>query len=1007
MTVDSIDIEEPRLSLDQIHRAAKAMSLCKDLVYLILQFCNEENLKRTAHVLEQETGYFFDLQYFEELVLKGSWDEVESYLSSFTEAEDNKYSTKIYFEIMKQKYLEALDKHEFAVALDILLKDLKVFERTNKELYKEMTQLLSLDDFREHNLLAFYGDTSSARKRLVNDLRNFIEANPLLQEKTKFPQITKSRLRRLINQSLNWQHIHCANPHPQPHIDTLFIDHKCPESDNLQNQSNKDSSLISVQMVPFALHLTSTSTSNKSSENQSKIITTDVNIVNPSSKQAFGDRTDSCLDASESKSKEYVDNEDKEDSATELPSDFPKNVERIINVGSAPTTMDFNPFHETLLLVGNSIGVIELWDVASAKKLVLQEFVIPGEDIAKNPGISVNRVLWSSDGALFGVAYSKRLVHLYSYRTKDNHFDQHLEIDAHVGGVWDISTGAKQYTFKGHDAPVYSLCPHNKKDVHFLFSVSTSGEIKAWLFDNVGSRLTYDAPGFCCMRMVYSTDGKRLFSCGTNGNGDSYIVEWNEREGSIIRNYCGLSKCSSAMIHFDTSVNQFLAAGDEHLIKIWDMDSAEIRVVIDADGDLPARPYIRFDKKGNFLAVCGNHNQIKILANDIGRELLQNSPSVSGGSDGFLADSFSKLSVNPSPEPLKAVLEEGNSYRGEAPDVWEYYPRPQGPEILPKMAVPNISQVVEVSRCQSVRLTSEIEVNMIRRLMYAHSGNAILALAESGTHLLWRWPKSYANSTGLATTKSAPKLIQPWNGSLMINDIPVSSTNVSTFTWSKNDSYVVSSSGGMVNLYNIFTFKKLRSVSPTPPGPTCVLFYPPDNNVIAIGFDDSRILIFNIRQDKLLSTLQGHSSRISGLAFSSTFNVLVSCAVDTEIVLWDMVKWEKKRSTILQISVGYLASELSETIIQLDKDHNHFLAVHETQLAIYETMTLRRIKQWTIANFCTRISHATSYVGPLVVAAHPQKPSQLAIGLSNGEVVIIEPLGCDEDKWTAPPFARI
>ncbi|CAA0829350.1 Topless-related protein 1 [Striga hermonthica] len=681
------------------------MSLCKDLVYLILQFCNEENLKKTAHVLEQETGYFFDLQYFEELVIEGSWDEVERYLSSFTAAEDNKYSTKIYFEIRKQKYLEALDKHEFAAALDILLKDLKVFGQTNKELYKEMTQLLSLDDFREHNLLAYYGDTSSARKRLVNELKNFIEANPLLQERTKFPQINKSRLRRLINQSLNWQHIHCANPHPQPHIDTLFTDHKCPEPDNMQNQSNKDSSL--------------------------------------------------------------------------------------------------------------------------------------------------------------------------------------------------------------------------------------------------------------------------------------------------------------------------------------------------------ARPYIRFDKKGNLLAVCGDHRKIKILANDIGRELLQNSPSVSGGSDGFLADSFSKLSVNPTPEPLKAVLEEGNSFRGEAPDVWEYYPRPPGPELLTKMAVPNISQVVEVARCQSVRLTSEMEVNMIRRLMYARSGNAILALAENGTHLLWRWPKSYANSSGLATTKSAPKLFQPMNRSLMINDIPVGSNNVSCFTWSNNDSYVVSSSGGTVNLYDMVNFKKLRSVFRTPPGPTCVLFYPVDNNVIAIGFDDSRILIFNIREDKVLSTLQGHSSRISGLAFSNTFNVLVSCAVDTEIVLWDTVKWEKKRSTILQISVGYLASDLSETIIQLDKDHNHFLAVHETQLAIYETMTLRRIKQWTIANFCTRISHATyscdsefvyavmrdgillildasdlspkfeidfyaylpshlrSGVGPLVVAAHPQKPCQLALGLSNGEVAVIEPLGCDEDKWTAPPFARI
>lgn len=43
----------------------------------------------------------------------------------------------------------------------------------------------------------------------------------------------------------------------------------------------------------------------------------------------------------------------------------------------------------------------------------------------------------------------------------------------------------------------------------FLFSTSNNGEIKAWLFDNMGPRVQYDAPGHSCMRMVYSADGKR------------------------------------------------------------------------------------------------------------------------------------------------------------------------------------------------------------------------------------------------------------------------------------------------------------------------------------------------------------------------------------------------------------------------------------------------------------------------------------------------------------------
>lgn len=41
---------------------------------------------------------------------KGNWDEVETYLSRFTKVDDNSYSMKIFFEIRKQKYFEALDK---------------------------------------------------------------------------------------------------------------------------------------------------------------------------------------------------------------------------------------------------------------------------------------------------------------------------------------------------------------------------------------------------------------------------------------------------------------------------------------------------------------------------------------------------------------------------------------------------------------------------------------------------------------------------------------------------------------------------------------------------------------------------------------------------------------------------------------------------------------------------------------------------------------------------------
>ncbi|CAD6333853.1 unnamed protein product [Miscanthus lutarioriparius] len=83
--------------------------VCDRGSHVVLQFLNEK-FKETVHKLEQEPGFYFNMKHFEDLVQGGEWDEVERYLSGFTKLEDNRYSMKIFFDIRKQKYLEALDR---------------------------------------------------------------------------------------------------------------------------------------------------------------------------------------------------------------------------------------------------------------------------------------------------------------------------------------------------------------------------------------------------------------------------------------------------------------------------------------------------------------------------------------------------------------------------------------------------------------------------------------------------------------------------------------------------------------------------------------------------------------------------------------------------------------------------------------------------------------------------------------------------------------------------------
>ncbi|KAL5853179.1 hypothetical protein ACOSQ3_008297 [Xanthoceras sorbifolium] len=1074
-------------------------SLSEELVFLILQFFNEEGLKRSAHLLERETGLYFDMKFFEEMVLDGNWEEVERYLSSFTKVDDNRYSTKIYFEIRKQNFLEALDSKNHAKALNILTKDLKVFAPGNEELFNEMTLLLTLDDIREHESLSMYGDTRSARKVMMPELKKVIEANPIFRGKLKFPTIKRNRLRRLINQSLNWQHLHCANPHANPDINTLFEDHVCHPPDDRSTVQLAESNALPSQAssVPIVMAgwnpnlstLTDSSVSTGalslgSRPNQATNMDGQEDYV-MFKKMPFGILDEvtstftysglnhiSLLNIPDGLPKTSLKNDKFQSSGLISKADLPKTVARILNEGSSPVSMDFHPVQHTFLLVGTNVGDIGLWDVNSGAKLLSRNFKVWNigacsmlfqAALGKDPFVSVNRITWSPDGSLFGVAYSKHIAQLYSYHGGSD-VRQKLEIDAHVGGindlafsvpneqllvitcgddktvkVWDVVSGVKMHSFEGHDAPVYSLCPHAKELIHFIFSTSVDGEIRAWLYDNMGARVDYDAPGLARTRMAYSADGRRLFSCGTNKDGESFLVEWDESEGSIKRTYQGLRNNSLADVQFGITKNQFLAAGDDHTIKIWDMDKVELLTTIDVDGGLPANPHICFNKEGTLLAVIANENRINILATDNGLQLIDSSESCSTDASRVLSGNLRELALNPTSAVASAAVAEGDALVDAKPDI-------SGEADDKSRSIVGNHVIIRPSQCLPLHPPSYMEVNKMSRLIYNNAGNAILALASNGIHLLWKWPKDYLNLSGKATTKVAPQLWQPKSSlRLMINDVIGNNPEeaVPCFALSKNDSYLISASGGMISLFNMITFKTITNIMPPAPAATCLTFYPQDNNIIAIGMDDSRILIYHVRVAEVKAKLEGHSKRITGLAFSSALNTLVSSGADAQISVWNVDGWEKQKCRFWQMPEGKMPVARSDTFIQFHLDQTRFLVVHETQLAIYEAKELQCLLQWvpvgpvsisqatfscdsqmvyagfgdgTISVFDAsnlelkcKVS-STSYLSlssslyayPIAIAAHPQKPTQFAVGLTDGGVLVFEPQE-PEGKWLVLP----
>ncbi|KAK7352684.1 hypothetical protein VNO80_18112 [Phaseolus coccineus] len=543
-------------------------ALDKDLVFLTLQFLNEEGFKEAAHKLECESGLYFNMKYFEEMLLLGKWNDAENYLSRFTRIDDNMHSTKIYFEIRKQKYLEALDIDNHTKALDILVKDLKVFSSGREELFNEMTKLLTINNIREHASLSTYGDTNSVRKIVADSIMKLIEGNPEFHEKLKCPTFK--------TQSLNWQYLLSKDPLRVPDMKTFLMDHICESS------------------------------------------------LNPSSLQ-----------------------------------------------------------------------------------------------------------------------------------TEDNNSIQNSKSGKHI----------------------------------------------------------------------------------SNHNSNSYAI-------------------------------------------------------IDFNG------YQKDFEDGRSNSIEESHK---------------------------------------------------NS------NLW------------------NDLQICDSSYCQFIELPTHPKISKILRLAYTNEGNGILALASNGHHLLWKWPSNNLNPDGKATTQVPPHIWQPGSDLqlMMSNELTSSYSGdpFSSFSLSKNDSFLMSTSGGPISLFSMVSFKTLTTIMAPPPRATCLTFYPRDNNILAVGMDDLSIIIYNVCSNKIISKLEGHSKRVSDLAFSTSFDLLVSIGVNDQ--------WVPKVAVVI-----------SQATFSSDGQAVYVSFVDGT-VAILDTLKFQIRCRINLSAYLSTTS--SSSISALAIAAHPHKPSQFVVGLTDGRAFVFEP----------------
>jgi U3 small nucleolar RNA-associated protein 12 len=69
---------------------------------------------------------------------------------------------------------------------------------------------------------------------------------------------------------------------------------------------------------------------------------------------------------------------------------------------------------------------------------------------------------------------------------------------------------------------------------------------------------------------------------------------------------------------------------------------------------------------------------------------------------------------------------------------------------------------------------------------------------------------------------------------------------------------------------------------------TCLQVSPSDSNVLAAGYEDGSVRLWNLEQSESTVVLRGHKTAVTALCFDPTGTRLASGAKDTDIVLWDL-----------------------------------------------------------------------------------------------------------------------
>jgi WD40 repeat protein len=507
--------------------------------------------------------------------------------------------------------------------------------------------------------------------------------------------------------------------------------------------------------------------------------------------------------------------------------------------------VDFSPDSKSVASGGKD-GLVLVWDVVSGK-LLQNLAVVP------NPGtgFGVTNVVYSPDGKILAASTQSGTVVLFDTGTwqvartiaanKMTVWGLAISPDGsllatgsedHTIKLWDLASGALLNTF-GVENCEPSACGRGHTDTVNSLAFSPNGK---WLASG-GEDASIRVWDLATKQFAFKLGGPNAHTAAVNrvvfspdsqqlasASTDRLIKIWDLATQDLVMNISGHADWVYGLAYTPDGAN-LVSSSSDRTIRVWDTAYGRLQKTLTGHGDQVFDVSVSAD--GSTIASASQDKSVRIwdITTSGSREILTLDNK----------DRVNTLAYSPDGSRL--------AYSGRSPDIkiWDVHTKTL------------LNSLVGHHR-------------LVDGLAWGPDGSWLVSVSADAQAIVW----DVASAT--------QKLVFTQH-----------KAEIRAVALSKDGSFVASGdTSGLIYVWNAQTGELLHTLLKTELGAVMSLDISPDQKRLAAGYEQGKVVIWDLANPRAVNTLSGHTDFVQGVRFNAQGTILASVSDDGYLILWNL-----------------------------------------------------------------------------------------------------------------------